>query len=133
MNVSSCTDNTCPPAQQLALSQFLDCFEGTDGSSMADSDTCAKAAGFDVDKIHSCYDNAKFKSEVWDALQESTSKKRPTLTCFPWVEVDGEVLTDDCFGPIARTWPLLKALCQRAKVAGIAPLPAACSSDALVV
>merc|ERR1712113_452535 len=111
---------------------FLDCFEGTDGSSMADADGRARSAGFDVTKIHGCYDNDRFKGEVWDALQERTSKKRPTLTCFPWVEVDGAVLTNDCFGPIARTWPLLEALCNRTKAAGI-PAPAACSSAPTVM
>lgn len=132
MNVSACADYTCPPPQQLGLSKFLDCFEGVDGSSMSDADTCAQTAGFNTDKIHECYSNAEYKSSVWDMLQDRTKSKRPTLTCFPWVEVDGVVLTDDCFGPNARTYPLLDALCKKSKAAGI-PEPAACSSRSAVV
>lgn len=127
MNVSGCAEYTCSPTKQLGLSKFLDCFEGNDGSSPADADGCATAAGFDPTRIHSCYDHAAVRDSVWKRLQQATSKKRPTLTCFPWVEVDGEVLTDNCFGPIAKTWPLLAALCNRTKVAGIPP-PAACAS-----
>lgn len=132
MNVSSCADYTCPPDKQLGMSQFLDCFEGQDGSSMSDADSCAHSAGFDVTQIHRCYDDAELRSAVWTTLQDQTRQKRPTLTCFPWVEVDGAVLTDDCFGPDARTWPLLEALCNRSKKAGVQP-PAACSHEALVV
>lgn len=127
MNVSSCVDETCPPKTQLGLSQFLDCFEGQDGSKPSAADACAQQAGFSVPQIHSCYDNAATKAAVWKSLQSRTSAKRPTLTCFPWVEVDGKVLTDNCFGPIAKTWPLLKALCDQSKAAGIQP-PAACAS-----
>lgn len=131
MNVSSCSDNTCPPAKQLGLSQFLDCFEGLNGSKMSTADGCATAAGFNVEHIHSCYNTAVEKTAVWNALQARTSAKRPTLDCFPWVEVDGKVLTKDCFGPIAKTWPLLEALCNHSKTAGIKP-PPACSSQIVV-
>jgi hypothetical protein len=132
MNVSSCVDSTCPQETQLGLSQFLDCFEGEHGSQMSSADTCAKAAGFDVGSIHTCYNNAAVKAAVWKSLQARTSAKRPTLTCFPWVEVNGQVLTDNCFGPIAKTWPLLKALCEHSKSVGITP-PAACTSEQVVV
>merc|ERR1712014_380162 len=88
MHVSGCADYTCAPDKQLALSQFLACFEGSDGSSMSDADSCATAASFNVTQIHSCYNDASVKSSVWQALQDATSIKRPTLTCFPWVEVD---------------------------------------------
>lgn len=132
MNVSSCADDTCPPAKQLGLSKFLDCFEGEDGSSITKADSCAKSAGFDVKKIESCVNDASLKAEVWKALQARTSAKRPTLTCFPWVEVNGKVLTDNCFGPIAKSWDLLKALCDESKSAGLQP-PAACKSQESVV
>eukprot|EP00929_Paragymnodinium_shiwhaense_P008768 TRINITY_DN112741_c0_g1_i1.p1 TRINITY_DN112741_c0_g1~~TRINITY_DN112741_c0_g1_i1.p1 ORF type:complete len:134 (+),score=21.24 TRINITY_DN112741_c0_g1_i1:371-772(+) len=132
MNVSGCADYTCPPNKQVGLSKFLDCFEGQDGSAPKDADGCASAAGFDATEVRACSSDTKRRDAVWSALQEATSAKRPTLTCFPWVEVDGEVLTKDCFGPIARTWPLLEALCNRTKAAGI-PTPAACSSASLVV
>lgn len=128
MNVAGCVDNTCPPKQQLGLSKFLDCFEGQDGSQMSKADSCAKAAGFDVKEVHACYDNAARKAAVWKSLQDRTSDKRGTLSCFPWVEIDGKVLTNNCFGPIARTWPLLKAICQHCKSAGIKQ-PAACAND----
>lgn len=132
MNVSGCVDNTCTPTKQKSLSQFLDCFEEKHGSALATADACATAAGFDVKQMHSCYDDAAVKAAVWKSLQARTSAKRPTLTCFPWVEVDGKVLTDNCFGPIAKTWPLLKALCDQCKSTGIPP-PEACKSDKLVV
>jgi len=132
MNVSSCVDNTCPPATQLGLSKFLDCFEGEDGSQMSKADSCAQAAGFNTDHIHACYDNAASKAAVWKALQDRTLAKRGTLKCFPWVEVDGQVLTDNCFGPNARTWDLLGALCHRCKSAGIEQ-PAACANSASFV
>jgi len=126
MKVSGCVDNTCPPAKQLGLSKFLDCFEADDGSQISKAGSCAKAAGFSVDAVDSCYNNVANKEAAWKSLQERTQAKRSTLTCFPWVEVDGKVLTDNCFGPIARTWDLLKALCDGCKAAGI-KLPAACT------
>lgn len=132
MNVTGCTDYTCSGAQQLGLSTFLDCFEGLDGSSMSDADNCAQAAGFSAEKIHGCYDDSKYKNSVWDALQSHTKTERPTLTCFPWVEVDGAVLTDNCFGPHARTYPLLDAICNHAKAAGI-PEPVACAHKSTIV
>lgn len=132
MNVSGCVDDTCPQTKQLGLSHFLDCFEGIDGSAIADADSCATKSGFNVNQIHSCYDNAATKAEVWNTLQSRTSAVRPTLTCFPWVEVDGKVLTNDCFGPIAKTWPLLKSLCDKAEAEGIQQ-PAACASESEVM
>jgi len=132
MNVSSCVDDTCPAAKQLGLSKFLDCFEGQDGSQMSKADSCAQAAGFNTNQVHACYDNAASKAAVWRSLQARTSAKRSTLTCFPWVEVDGKVLTDNCFGPVAKTWPLLKALCEHCKSAGIKQ-PAACMNEESLV
>lgn len=131
MNVSSCAGNTCSPARQLGLSSFLDCFEGRHGSSLADADGCAKSAGFDVTKVRSCYDDPSAKETVWSILQAATRAKRGTLTCFPWVEVDGQVLTGNCFGPDAATWPLLDDLCRRAVTRGIRA-PAACPTPLVV-
>lgn len=124
-NVSSCDDDTCTASKQFDLSQFLYCFEGEHGSAMSAADSCASAAGFDVGQIRGCYDDPAYKAAVWKSLQDRTSAVRPTLTCFPWVEVDGQVLTKNCFGSTPGTWPLLQALCDRAEGAGVQP-PAAC-------
>lgn len=132
MNASSCVDDTCPQKIQLALSAFLDCFEGQHGSDMTKAPVCAAGAGFDIQKIQSCYHDAALRAAVWKSLQDRTASKRATLTCFPWVEVNGKALTDDCFGPNARTWPLLKALCSHFKAEGM-EAPAACKGESIVV
>lgn len=126
-----CSGVACEPPAQLKLASFLDCFEGRSGSKMSAADGCAKGAGLSVERVRKCYDSAEAKAAAWQVVQKAASVELSGITCFPWIEVAGSVVSDPakkgCFGEDAATTPLLPLLCKGAKEEGISP-PAACAS-----
>lgn len=131
-----CGGVACPSEQQLMLVKFLDCFENLHDSNMSMADTCAQQAGFDVTKVRSCFDNHAAADSAWQTIVNESKAIMPTMHCFPWVLLNGEVISTDpnggCLGQDAGTYPLLQELCGAAIVANL-DTPAVCGNSSVAL
>lgn len=129
-----CGGVACPSALQLELVEFLVCFESDNGANMSFADDCAKDAGLNVSTIHECFDDAVASQAAFDMVLSAAASVLPKLQCFPWVELDGTVISTDydhgCLGANAGTYPLLQTLCNATGPANI-EAPAACNATGL--
>jgi len=126
-----CGGVTCEPDAQLKLVEFLNCFEHENGSNMSFADSCAQQVGLDVPKIHMCFDDDSASSAAFDMVLAAASDELSGMECFPWVKLDGTVISTDpnggCLGENAGTFPLLETFCNRTGLRHIETL--ACNSS----
>ena len=121
----SCED----PGKQLALADFIDCFEGKNGSRIESAAGCADAAGLDADAVAACVSDPTASQAAFDAVQTLSADGMKSAACLPWIVIDGAVASLDpahgCYGKDAGTAPLLDDLCAAASAQGL-PLPESC-------
>jgi len=132
-----CGSVACPAGPQLKLSKFLDCFEGVHASNMSYADSCAQQSGFDLDAQHACFHDESKANAAWQMVLDAASAVTPTIQCFPWVSLDGTVISVDptggCLGEDAGTYPLLQTLCAAAENSTTVATPAVCASPSTFV
>jgi len=106
----NCLMNT--GVNQSSLVGFLDCFEGGNHASPSAAKGCAESFGIDYAASESCAQGTE-GVELWKKLQSSASTAMSAAKCFPWVVLDGKLLSDpsseDC---VAATYDLLQVLCN---------------------
>jgi len=111
-----CGGVSCESAEQLQLVKFLNCFEHENGSNMNFADSCAQQVGFDVPKIHACFDDETASMAAFDMVVAGANDTISSMQCFPWVKLDGTVISTDphggCLGEDAGTFPLLETFCN---------------------
>ena len=119
----ACGGLVCDAAKQLKLAQFLACFEGDYDSAPAQAATCATKVGFDAAAIKSCAADPLASAAAFDAVQAAGHAGMQAAKCFPWIVIDGVVMSKDpeqgCFGVDAGTAPLLAMVCDAVKAAGV--------------
>jgi len=130
---TQCNGVSCSTSQQLQLAQFLHCFEAENDVDMDAADGCASAAGFDAAAVRGCFNDEGALEEAYGAVLRAAGRELDAMQCFPWVTLDGEVLSTQvaaaCLGEDASVYPLLDDICRAAGDKGL-PMPAACNSDA---
>lgn len=131
-----CKGVACPSAEQLEVVDFLHCFETINRANMSFADGCAKSAGLEVSKIHECFDDSAAAKAAFDMVLDAATDTLPTTKCFPWVKLEGVLLSTDpdegCLGKDAGTYPLLDTLCNATGPADV-HAPAACENVTSVV
>lgn len=126
-----CGGVSCPAAYQLGLVAFLHCFETLHDANLTFADGCAEGAGLDVSKIHECFDDPVSSQAAIHIVLDGAAEVIPTMQCFPWVELEGTVISTDpeggCLGEDAGTYPLVQTLCNATASANL-QAPAACQN-----
>lgn len=126
-----CGGVSCPAAYQLELVAFLHCFETLHDANLTFADSCAEGAGLDVSKIHECFDDPVASQAAFQVVLDGAAAVIPTMHCFPWVELEGTVISTSydvgCLGENAGTYPLVQTLCNATASANVRA-PAACQS-----
>lgn len=121
-------NGTCTAADQLSVSNFLNCGEGIPFTtkhmtSFADLPPCAKKYGIDGAAIAKCAASDKPLAIIKE-ITADTKAASPAVQYFPDVRVNGK----QCQGCAAKA-TLIKTIC--AAVTGVAPMPSACSAESL--
>lgn len=132
---TQCGGASCHAPQQLGFAQFLHCFEVEHDLAMDAADDCASAAGFDVSAVRGCVDDESANAAAFASVIDGAGEVLETLNCYPWVTLDGEVLSDQpeaaCLGQDSSTYPLLDDICRAADQRGLTT-PVACEGHAAI-
>lgn len=132
---TQCSGVSCDASQQLGLAQFLYCFEVEHNLAMDAADDCSSAAGFDVSAVRGCFDDDSATAAALTEVNKGAREALETMQCYPWVMLDGEVLSTQpdaaCLGQDASTYPLLDDICRAADEREVTA-PAACSGHAAI-
>jgi len=114
--------------------EFLNCFEAEHESNIDLADGCAEDAGFEVEKLRACFDDQSAADSAIQMVLDRASDVLPGVTCFPWVSVQGKLISNDpegdCLGQSAGAYPLVDTLCRSIEDHG-KPLPETCNVSVL--
>lgn len=123
----SCPTGTpCKVDTQLALINFLACFEGgKKAAGLAVARSCAATAGLDIAGGVACYGDAAQKAAAFAAITAAAKATGETpYKCFPWVAVNGTLVSDPKVDScLAHDFDLTQSIC--AAIEG--PKPAVCT------
>jgi len=116
----------CEVGAQLSLINWLACFEGgSHAAGVAAARSCAATAGLaSMSAALACYADGAQKQAAFAAVEAAAvATGEQPYTCFPWVAVNGTVVSDPKVDScLAKGFDLEKAICGAIE----GPKPAAC-------